>query len=164
MLRANALAMGTYPFVIHNATGVAGQVDPKHNRPANLWEVPGIDKIMQAIKNVDGFMPANVGVGRHYNNEVDNPCRVTTIWPEDLHGANRRYCVEHADGFVCIAFGLVAPAEFVFKRACHVEAFDPVAGKVVQTEDVAAGGVKTIHPWTLDYFGHGGLVIRGTFT
>ncbi len=163
MLRAIALCHGEHSFILHNAAGVFGQIDEQHGRPANLWETPGIDAIMSAVRNVEAFMPPNVGTGRHWNNENENPFRVQTIWPEDGRGTNRRYCVEHADGFVCPVFGLVPAADFVCRQTTHVEAFDPVRGAVVQKADVLAGSVMRLEPTTLDQFGHGGLIVRGTF-
>ena len=44
MLRAVGLINGVGAFVLHNGSGVAGKVDPGHNRPANLWEPADDDR------------------------------------------------------------------------------------------------------------------------
>src|SRR5439155_12200302 len=66
MLRAVGLINGVEAFVLHNGAGVGGRVDPAHNRPANLWEVPNIDAIMDAVRGVDALMPARAGDGQHW--------------------------------------------------------------------------------------------------
>lgn len=164
MLRANGIAHGEGAFILHNGAGVAGQVDPAHNRPANLWEVENIDAMMQAVRNVTRIMRPNAGEGRHWNNQLNNPFRATSIWPDDGHGANRRYTVEYADGFCAITFGVVSPAAYRCDRACRLEVFDPVIGAVIQDVLMPAGGEITLRPRTLDAFGHGAFIVKGTFT
>lgn len=166
MLRATGILCGVTSFVLHNGAGVAGQIDPTHNRPANLWEVPGIDAIMEAVRAVDTFMPPDIWTGRHWNNQWEgNPFYCTEIWPDTPRGVNRSYLVETPTGFYVCANGIKDVATYINAagRTVEVELFDPVVGSVVRSEAVAPGGVITIWPESRDASGNGAYIIKGTY-
>lgn len=162
MLRATGIVCGMGAFVLHNGAGVGGQIDPAHNRPANLWEVPGIDAIMQAVRNVDAGLPAGAGDGRHWNNQwAGNPFAATSIFPGATSGINRGYMAETPDGFVLCINGIKDHADFVAGRNVTVDFFDPIVGKIVQTNTVNAGQTVTVLPNSHDNFGDGAFIARG---
>lgn len=164
MLRATALVCGVSMFVFHNGAGVAGQVDPAHARPANLWEVPNIDAMMQAVRNVDAGIDLRVFDGKHYNSGwAGNPFTPVTIWPDTPdHGVNRAYLVTLPDGFVCTLDGIKDHVDMKVTNACRVDLFDPVVGSIVQTLTFGAGQTLTITPNSRDTGGLGGFITRGT--
>lgn len=164
MLRATGILNGVGAFVLHNGAGVAGQIDDRHNRPANLWEVPGIDAVMKAVRSVDLAIPPRVSQGRHWNNQwAGNPFHCTAIWPDTPTGVNRSYLVETSDGFVACANGITSAATYVCERSVRLEIFDPVVGAVVRTETVGAGQQVTLTPTTRDESNHGAYIVRGTW-
>lgn len=89
MMRACGFICGSGAFVLHNGAGVSGRVDPFHNRPANLWEVPNIDAIEDAVRAVDDLVPVGAENWPKANTWwLDNPLVIdsgTTVGED--HGA-----------------------------------------------------------------------------
>ncbi len=164
MLRAVGLINGVGAFVLHNATGVAGRVDPAHNRPANLWEVPGIDAIMDAVRGVDAWMPARAGEGNHWNNAwAGNPWVADAFWSDGAdHGVNRNYTVSTPDGWISTEAGVKDHVVLTPSRHSRVEVFDILKGKNQEVE-LQAGQALTLTPDSLDSNGYGAFIIVGHY-
>ena len=164
MLRAVGLINGVEAFVLHNAVGVTGAVDPARNRPANLWEVPGIDGIMNALRGLDALLPARVGDGQHWNNAwTGNPWVADPIWAEgDASGVNRNYTVATADGWVSTESGIKDRVNLTASRHSLVEVIDPLLGKQREVE-LQAGQVLTLTPVSTDSGGLGAFIIIGHY-
>ena len=164
MVRAVGLINGVEAFVLHNAAGVTGAVDPARNRPANLWEVPGIDGIMDAVRGLDALLPARVGDGQHWNNAWSgNPWVADPIWAEgDAWGVNRNYTVATADGWVSTEAGIKDRVTFTASRHSLVEVIDPLLGKQREVE-LQAGQTLTLTPVSVDSGGMGALIIIGHY-
>jgi hypothetical protein len=162
MLRAVGLINGVGAFVLHNGAGVAGVVDPVHNRPANLWEVPGIDAVMDAVRGVDAIVPLHAGDGNHWNNAwAGNPLVADAFWSDGAdHGVNRNYTVATPDGFISTESGVQGYVVLTVANHSRVEVFDALAGKVQEVE-VAAGGTLTLTPVSVDNNGDGAFVVVG---
>jgi hypothetical protein len=162
MLRAVGLINGVGAFVLHNAAGVTGQIDPAHNRPANLWEVPGIDAVMDAVRNVDGIVPLHAGDGQHWNNAwAGNPFVADAFWSDGAdHGVNRNYTVATPDGWISTEAGVEGYVVLTVNRHARVEIFDALAGKVNEVE-VQAGETITLTPVSVDNNGDGAFVVVG---
>jgi hypothetical protein len=128
-------------------------VQPERQRPANLWEVPGIDAIMQAVRNVDKGLPTRIK-GRMWNQQwAGNPCPADAIWPGNDHGVNREYMCEFIDGFVAVLNGVKDRVTLTPTRPTRLEFFDPIAGKIV----VNAQGTTSVPA------GPGGYIVRGYY-
>ena len=164
MLRAVGLINGVGAFILHNGAGVAGRVDPGHNRPANLWEVPGIDAVMDAVRGVDAWMPPRVGEGNHWNNAwTGNPWVADAFWSDGAdHGVNRNYTVSTSDGWVSTVAGVKDRAVFTASRHSRVEVFDVLKGKTREVE-LPAGQSLTLVPDSLDSNGYGAFIIVGHY-
>lgn len=164
MLRAVGLINGVGAFVLHNGAGVAGQVDPAHNRPANLWEVPGIDAIMDAVRSVDEIVPLHAGDGQHWNNAwAGNPLVADAFWSDgDDHGVNRNYTVSTADGWISTEAGVEGYVVLTVRQHARVEIFDVLLGKVNEVE-VQSGDTVTLTPSSLDSNGDGAFVVVGHY-
>ncbi len=113
MYRLDGIISGAGAYVLHNGAGVSGRVDPFHNRPANLWEVPGIDAIEDALRSVDVHIPADAENWRKANTSgapgqwPDNPLAVDGVWPSDGgdHGVVRLISAYSDREFVSLALG-----------------------------------------------------------
>jgi hypothetical protein len=164
MLRAVGIINGVHAFVLHNGAGVAGQVDPGHNRPANLWEVPGIDDIMAAVRGVDKFLPPGTGNGQHWNNGwAGNPFNVDSFWGDGAdHGVNRNYTVATPDGWVSSAAGVKNYAVYTATKRSMVEVFDVLKGKVKEVE-LEAGEKFRLEPVSRDSNGYGAFLLVGHY-
>jgi hypothetical protein len=164
MLRAVGLINGVEAYVFHNATGVTGAVDPAHNRPANLWEVPNIDAIMDAVRGIDAFLPARVGDGQHWNNAWGgNPWVADAFWSDGAdHGVNRNYTVSTADGWVSTESGVKDRVVMTASRHSLVEVYDVLLGKQQEVE-LQAGQTLTLTPVSRDSNGFGAFIIVGHY-
>jgi hypothetical protein len=162
MLRAVGLINGVGAFVLHNGAGVTGQIDPAHNRPANLWEVPGIDAIMNAVRGLDDWMPPRAGEGQHWNNAwAGNPWVADAFWSDGAdHGVNRNYTVSTADGWIATEAGVKDHVVLTASRHARVEIFDALKGKTGEIE-LQAGQTLNLVPDSLDDKGYGAFVIVG---
>lgn len=103
MSRAVGILCGAGAYVLHNAAGVSGQVDPNphHPRPANLWEMPGIDPIMQSLRSLDAFLPRMEGWIPANNGwsapNPQNPMDCSYLWQDGdgrTDGANKNYSAQ----------------------------------------------------------------------
>ncbi len=164
MLRAVGILNGVHAFVLHNGAGVAGIPDPGRGRPANLWEVPGIDGIMEAVRGVDKILPPGTGTGQHWNNGwPGGPFNVDAFWGEgDDHGVNRNYTVSTPDGWVSSAGGVKDYAIYTATRHSLIEVFDVLQGKVQEVE-LQAGQRFTLSPVSRDSNGFGAFIIVGHY-
>ncbi|MEQ1876729.1 MAG: hypothetical protein ABL958_08785 [Bdellovibrionia bacterium] len=164
MLRAVGLINGVGAFVLHNAAGVFGMVDPSRNRPANLWEVENIDGIMNAVRGIDRFLPGRVAEGQHWNNGWSgNPWNADAFWGDGAdHGVNRNYTVSTADGWVSTVSGV---KNFVNLRSTYpsrVEVYDVLQGKVAEVE-LGAGQDYRLGSLSLDSNGLGAFIVIGHY-
>lgn len=105
MMRAVGVMCGGAGYVLHVGAMVTGKADPARGRPANIWEVPNIDGIMRAVRDVDTLLPDDVENWRRANTQWRPPLPVAPLqpdvhWPEGNHGVNRAYSALSGDGRV----------------------------------------------------------------
>lgn len=164
MLRAVGIINGVEAFVLHNGAGVAGVVDPAHNRPANLWEVPNIDAVMDTVRAVDAILPPRAGDGQHWNNAwAGNPWVADAFWGDGAdHGVNRNYTVATADGWVSTESGIKDHVVMTPRQHCRIEVWDLLAGKIEEVE-LAAGEAHTLTPVSRDDHDYGALIVIGHY-
>jgi len=173
MNRATAIVMGWEDFVLHNAAGVQGIVDPQHNRPANLWEVPGIDEVMKAVRGVDSILPSWCSDGQatrggyddHGNPAVvgPHPLLADQFWPaRNLdHGVTRDYARVNGREFVQVLLGIKNYVNVKANKNYHVTVTDTLTRTGPQF-DIRAGASQRVEPISRDSRGYGGLVLTGT--
>lgn len=164
MLRAVGIINGVEAFVLHNGSGVAGVVDPAHNRPANLWEVPNIDAIMDTVRAVDAILPARAGDGQHWNNAwAGNPWVADAFWSDGAdHGVNRNYTVSTPDGWISTESGIKDHVVMTPRQHCRIQVFDLLAGMVEEVE-LGAGEAHTLTPVSRDSGNYGALIVIGHY-
>jgi hypothetical protein len=162
MMRATGIVNGSQGFVLHNGAGVTGEIDPAHNRPANLWEVPGIDDIMNAVRNVDSKLPARVGGAQHWNNGWPGcPMDADDFWGEGAdHGVNRSYSVATGDGWITSVNGVKNYVIYTMNRRARIEVVDILQGKV-QEMSVNPGDKVRLEPVSRDSNGFGAFLVIG---
>jgi hypothetical protein len=163
-LRAVGIINGVEAFVLHNGAGVMGRLDPAHDRPPNLWEVPGIDGVMTAVRGVDAILPPHAGDGQHWNNAwAGNPWVADAFWGDGAnHGVNRNYTVATTDGWCSIEAGIKDHVVMTASRHSRVEIFDILGMKVNEVE-LQGGQTLTLTPVSADSNGYGSLVIIGHY-
>jgi hypothetical protein len=164
MLRAVGIINGVEAFVLHNAAGVAGQVNIERNRPANVWEVPGIDHINEVVRRIDSFLPPYAGDGQHWNNGwAGSPWIADNFWAEGGdHGINRNYSVATPDGWISTESGIMNYVLLTASRHSVIEVFDVLQGKVQEVE-LQAGETFRLTPLSTDSNGLGAFIVIGHY-
>lgn len=141
MLRATGIVCGVGAFVLHSGSGVYGVAYTHPSgmvRYANLWEVPGIDAMMQAVRNVDKGLPTRIA-GRMWNLQwAGNPCPADSVWPNNPTGVNRQYMCDMGDQLVFVLNGVHDHVTVTPQRPMRLEVYDPVTAV---THDHSGGPV-----------------------
>jgi len=165
MLRAAGIINGSGAYVLHNAAGVYGEVVPERQRPANLWEVPNIDLIMEMLRNIDNWMPARANEGRHWNHGwAGAPWNADMIWGDEGgdRGVNRNYMAATSDGWIAAELGVKQYVNFTATYKSFVEVYDIIQGKVLEA-NLEAGQSIRLEPVSRDNYGNGGLIVIGHY-
>jgi len=153
--RLLGIICGGSGYVLHVAQGVTGKADAAHGRPENMWEVPNIDFIMATVRNVDILLPDDVANWKCVNNGRDDhplPVPDDYFWEGDHPGPalNKNYAAISDTEFVVMLIGVKSAGDTgpvsagTARRACHVEAIDPVTLEVVVKAELAAGQSWTV--------------------
>jgi hypothetical protein len=169
--RLLGIICGGAGYVLHVAQGVTGKADAAHGRPENMWEVPNIDHIMDVVRNVDTLLPDGIENWKCVNNGRDDhplPVPDDYFWEGDHPGPalNKNYAAISDAEFVVMLIGVKSAGETgpvsagTAKRACHVEAIDPVTLECVVSAELAAG-----QSWTVPGRGDtmAAYVVRGRY-
>ena len=149
--RLLGIMCGGASYVLHVGQGVTGVADPKHGRPENMWEVPNIDQIMRVVRQVDVLIPAGIENWKVVNNgRSDHPLPLdpeTGFWEGDHPGpaVNKNYAAYFGSDFIVMLTGCKSAGETgpvpagTARRACLVQAYDPVTLEVVAQAQLMAG-------------------------
>ncbi len=150
IFRAIDMTFGAGAWVLHNGAGVAGRVDSYHNRPANLWEVPNIDVIEDAVRSVDDLIPAGVeNWPRHENTWWgNNPVYAdsgTSVG--EPHGVNCLKTAVTSDQFLGVGLGVKNRVVITSRWGCQITAtlcsapyiFGPMTRAVVADQRLEPG-------------------------
>ena len=169
--RALGIICGGAGYVLHVAQGVTGKADAAHGRPENMWEVPNIDVIMAVVRNVIHLIPDGIENWKCVNNGRDDhplPVPDDYFWEGDHPGPalNKNYAAISDNEFVVMLIGVKSGGDTgpvsagTARRACHVDAYDPVTGLVTTSADLAAG-----QSWTVPGRGDtmAAYVVRGRY-
>lgn len=170
--RALGIMCGGAGYVFHIGACVFGIPIPEHGRPANPWEVPGIDAMADAVRGVDVLLPAGVENWQVVNNGRSNhplPLDPSSgFWEGDDPGPawNKNYAALSGNEFCEIltggkSAGATGPVPSgTARRRCRVEAWDPVSRASLGPVVLEAG-----QSWTLPGRGDtmAGYVVRGSY-
>jgi hypothetical protein len=166
IMRATAHTQGCALSVLHVGDMVTGLADPSRNRHANLWEVPGLDAILQAVRRVDAFLPEgvenwqNTNQHGHTDRVGPHPLLADGIWSDgDDHGVDRAHGAVSGNAFVEVLLGVKDYVNLQAAQALAFDALDPATGTVTHYELGAGQSARLA--------GRGdtmaGYLIRGTF-
>lgn len=145
MLRATGIMCGGGAFVLHNGAGVSGLPDPGRGRTPNLWEMPNIDRIMEAVRGVDAVLPAGLENWTRTNDgwaAPKIPLRAA-LWDAST-GPVKHYAALKDNQFVQMPHGIKDRLVLDASRDCTFEAYDPLTLKAVFEGSVKAGERVTL--------------------
>jgi hypothetical protein len=145
MLRATGILCGGGAFVLHNGAGVSGQPDPGRGRTPNLWEMPNIDAIMDAVRGIDAILPAGLENWTRTNDgwaAPKIPLRAA-VWDAST-GPVKHYAALKDNQFVQMPHGIKDRLVLEANRDCTFTAYDPLTLQPVGAGSVKAGERVTL--------------------
>jgi hypothetical protein len=163
MSRAVGILCGFEAYCLHNGAGVAGQIEPSHHRPANVWETPGIDEIMEVVRSLDAILPPNPSQGTATRAGLaGHPLTADTFWPDTGadHGVVRDYARRSGQRFWQCLQGIKGFVNVKADKAYRLTLIDPVT-HAMQQKTVAAGQSIRIDRGSVDTRGYGAWIIQG---
>lgn len=165
MSRAVGILCGFEAYCLHNAAGVQGRVDPQRNRPANVWETPGIDRIMAVVRSLDQILPPTPSRGEATRKGLGpHPLTADLNWPDGHdHGVVRDYARVNGPTFWQCLQGIKNYVNVTANRAYRLTLIDPVTHETREMS-VGAGQTVRIDRGSVDTRGYGAWIIRGTNT
>jgi hypothetical protein len=163
--RLVGIICGYRAYVLHNGAGVRGQVDPAHNRPANIFEVPDIAETQRIVRALDGLIPPSAGAGLATRaGFAEHPFVADAFWagPDGSdHGVVRDYANVRGDGFVQALLGIKGYVTMTAAAGSYnLAVIDPITG-ASETRRVPRGGTTRIESKSVDSRGLGGLIVVG---
>ncbi len=172
MHRALGIMCGTGAYVLHNAAGVFG-IEGEHavggHRTANLWEMPGIDDVVRAVRGIDPLLPVGVESWARSNdgwtppNQV-HPLPAAHFWSEGdggpPRGVNRNYAAVRGREFITMPCGVHRDgASFNARWACTIKVCNPLT-QVIVVEGPLSPGQELWLPGSPDTMA--AYIVRGT--
>jgi hypothetical protein len=145
LLRATGILCGGGAFVLHNGAGVSGLPDPGRGRTPNLWEMPGIDGIMDAVRGIDAILPAGMENWTRTNDgwaAPKIPLRAA-VWDAST-GPVKHYAALNGDEFVQMPHGIKDRLVLEASRDCTLKAYDPLTLKTAYDGSVKSGERVTL--------------------
>lgn len=150
--RAVGILNGLGAWVLHNGAGVYLKPDPAHGRPADLWDVPGIERIMDVVRGVDSYLPADLPNWLHYNHGwTGEPTHADSIWVDDKagvsdHGVVRNYQARSGGRWVAFPLGIRHHVFLTVADRSEVEVIDLGGQGVVKRQVMQAGEAIRLEP------------------
>ena len=155
MARACGVVCNGAFYVLHVGQGVTGVASPEHGRPQNMWEVPNIDTIITAVRNIDQALPDGIENWKCVNNGRDDhpmPLPDDAFWEGSHNGVvNKNYACINGNQFVEVLLGVKSESEVgnvgvgKIKNDATVKAFDVANNMNVSTVNVKAGTQMSIN-------------------
>jgi hypothetical protein len=145
MLRATGILCGAGAFVLHNGAGIFGLPIPESGRTANLWEMPNIDRIMDAVRGVDAILPAGLENWTRTNDgwaAPKIPLRAA-VWDAGT-GPVKHYAALQDDRFVQMPHGIKDRLVLEATRDCTFAVYDPLTLGAVFEGSLKAGERTTL--------------------
>jgi hypothetical protein len=162
-MRAVSILTGCASFVLHNGAGVMGLVDDAHNRPADCWDVPGIDAIMRHVRAVDPLLTPGLENWPKANGTwPQSPFRPDAFWPDGAdHGCVRCYSAYQSPQFVSLVFGVKRYVDLTARARCIGTATDLELPEAPRPFHLDAGGVLRLEG---PFDANAAYVVTGTWT
>jgi hypothetical protein len=142
---------GGAAYVLHTGAGIYGRSGTHEVggfRPANVWEQPGLERILGALRAVRSLLPADLPKWKRHNSNANFPEYPFELGPlAPLIEGNqlvRAYVATSGNRVVALPLGMKTSVPLVPKRAMHLRAHDPVTGEVRREADVGAGATFAV--------------------
>jgi hypothetical protein len=163
MSRAVGILCGHEGYCLHNAAGVAGQIDAARQRPANVWEVPGIDEIMTVVRGLDRLLPANPSAGEATRKGLGaHPLTADIIWVDGGdHGVVRDYARVNGSTFWQCLQGIKGYVNLTANRAYRLTLIDPVTQERRELSVTDGQTIRIDNSPSKDTRGYGAWIVRG---
>jgi hypothetical protein len=142
MAAAVTYLSGVGTYVLHTGPGVrgGGRADRERGRPADIWSVPEIDGIFDALAAVRRVLPADLPSWSRHEARSDDP--VT------LRGGGvapvRAYTAVHGRRFVILPLAVEGALTLQAQVPVDVQIVQPLTGAVLQKTSLPAAAAVTV--------------------
>jgi hypothetical protein len=142
MSAAMAYLSGVGAYVLHTGPGIrgGGRADVERGRPADIWAVPEIDRILQALAHVRRVLPADLPAWTRHEVREDDPVV--------LRGGGgapvRAYIATKARQFVVLPLAVEGPLTVQARVPVKLRVVHPVTGAALQSVSLAASATVTV--------------------
>ncbi len=164
-LTAATFIAGEGADVLQTGSGVRALSDPaddaKHHRvrPANVYDIPGIDAYAETMRAVRDLLPPTLPTWKRLASDPQSVglFKVSTFPTNGKGGTvDRVYCATKAPTFACVAINIRGVTTFTAPRAMTVSLHRTLDATLIRSANVGAGQSFTLGPDTP------GAVIVGT--
>jgi hypothetical protein len=142
MSAAMTYLSGVGAYVLHTGPGIrgGGRADKERGRPADIWAVPDIDRILQALGHVRRVLPADLpSWTRHETGDGD---------PVGLRASGGRpvnaYTAIGGRRFVVLPLAVEGPLSIQARVPLTLQVMHPVTGAILHKSALAASASATV--------------------
>ncbi len=141
---------GGAAYTLHTGAGIrfGGKEDLAVGRAANFWEVPNIDAICNALRNVLELMPSDIANWSRHNsngNYPDYPFDTNALQPYLLReDFLRAFCAIRGDEFVFLPIRVQRDVPFTARKKMFLEVFEVLGKSKISEHTLDAGRTFTI--------------------
>lgn len=166
MSRAVSILCGYSSYVLHNGAGIFGvpQQGPTGFRPANVWETPNIEEIVNAVGNIEMILPPNPHQGVPTRKGFDNhPLSADINWPDGGdHGIVRDYAMVQGGNFWQTLIGVKNYVNLRSNGNYSLRIFDPITQEYTSRLVNTGETIRVENSPSRDSRGYGAWIVQGT--
>jgi hypothetical protein len=143
MSAAMTYLSGVGAYVLHTGPGIrgGGRADKARGRPADIWAVPDIERILQALAHVRAALPADLASwSRRHEARQDDPVILRAIGDRPVTA----YTATQARRFVVLPLAVEGPLTVQARVPVRLQVIHPVSGAVLHGTSLAASASVTV--------------------
>jgi len=133
---------GVGAYVLHTGPGIrgGGRADTDRGRPADIWAVPEIERILDALGHVRRVLPADLPSWVRREARDDDPVRLRGAGAAPVAG----YTAAQGRRFVTLVVAVEGPLTVQARTPVDVEIVHPVSGALLHDGALAASETITV--------------------
>lgn len=142
MSAAMAYLSGVGAYVLHTGPGVrgGGRADRERGRPADIWAVPEIERVLGALTTVRRVLPPDVPSWSRHVAGADDPIRLRGGSANEV----RAYTAVRDRRFVVVTLAVEGSLIVQAQVPVELQIVDPAGGEVLQKMSLAAAAAVTV--------------------
>ena len=142
MAAATTYLSGVGAYVLHTGPGIrgGGRADQERGRPADIWAVPQIDRILEALATVRRVLPADLPDWARSPAGQNDPVQLRVAGS----GSVTAYTATRGRRFVVLPLAVNGPLTVQARVPLDLRIVDPLTGKNLYEGPLEASGSATV--------------------